>query len=280
MSNRRNLTIRSLEARDVDVYSSLQRATFGWTVGAAPAEEHRQQLRHSIRLSESEGSKNVALVAEVDGRFAGYAVGQPYSPVLNGIEQPHREGEVGMVPQLVVVDRLRGQGIGARLLETVVDELGSSGFSMALADIKEELKSWYEHQGWTVLPPGHAFAWIETHRRGSELAAPPNAPVSLKTTHTPAYTQPPLMAHGYNLMAFKVTGAPRVGMIAAAHFPISDDPETTRVACARSLVNALEQDPPAMIRLAQGSALLLNLETMSRDEQQSYLASLGKPARS
>lgn len=270
------VTFSDASIADVELYGRLQRATFGWTLGGIGVQDHERQLR-TLFASSRARSKSFSLIATQAGRFAGYVAGQPFAPLVDGSEHAYVHSEVGVIPQLVVVDRHRRQGVGAALLEAATDRLRQYEFSMALAHITADLTSWYSSQGWTIMPPGTALAWIETNRPGSDMMMPAHTPAEARADHTAAFTQPPLRKHGYDRLAFRLTGA-QSGMIVASFFTPSEDAEQTRIACARSLVAALEVEPAAMRRLAPTSAVLLYMESLTREEQIAYLASRANPS--
>lgn len=99
------------------------------------------------------------LVAEAEGETVGYAFTSPRS-VGDGIVDA--SSSVLVVQRLVVAESMRSRGVGSRLLAEIDRRTRSQARSMLHAHVPESAADFYESQGWDVLTPAQAIAWIET----------------------------------------------------------------------------------------------------------------------
>jgi ribosomal protein S18 acetylase RimI-like enzyme len=114
--------IRPMLAPDLD-FAAECTAREGW------ASETRQEFEGFLAYD-----PGGCFVAEVDGRRAGICVATPY-------------GEFGFVGELIVVEAMRGHGIGRRLLERAVQYLHDCGAQTVYLDGVLAAVSLYERVG-------------------------------------------------------------------------------------------------------------------------------------
>jgi GNAT superfamily N-acetyltransferase len=253
--------VRAAESRDVDLYSRLQRVEFAWTL-TDDAANHRR-VTDALVSDPLPGTRH--LVAEVDDRFAGYAVVQPFAPVVDEREIAHAEGLAAVLPQVAVVPSRRRHGVGAALLtaaETAATELG---YGVLIAHIPESLRQWYSRHGWTDLPRGVGFAWIEPPSPRNAELLPGDAPPDVARVHTPFFEHAPSGKHCYDALALKML--PRSArFIVFAPYEVQADREARVRSASRSLMGALDANRSAFLRVPDQSKAMLKLSSMTREE--------------
>jgi L-amino acid N-acyltransferase YncA len=111
--------------------------------------------REPAEIAERIASAAVFLVAEADGRVAGFAATSPYS---------ERAAYAGIAECSVYVDpELRGRGLGTELLETLAREAELDGFHKLLG------KLFADNEASTRLVARCGFEVVGTHRRHGRL---------------------------------------------------------------------------------------------------------------
>jgi predicted N-acetyltransferase YhbS len=267
MSVPEEIRIRKAGVRHANGIASMQAAFFPWSVPTALGITHAQTVERMVEISHA--NKLVNVVAERNGKVVGYAAAEPYQRSIGGqFGYPH--GEVGIITQVAVADEWRGQGIGAALIAEAITGLRGYGFSLVQAHITKSLVRWYRNLGWSTLPAGWGFAWIETHREGSSDGLPKGAPAALVGSHTPGYSQNPLNEYGYDILAFHDTGA-KSGILVVTTYPPGKDEEESRMNVAKALIDAVDKKPGVSKVMPEGSQLLLYLESLSDREQAKYV---------
>jgi L-amino acid N-acyltransferase YncA len=111
--------------------------------------------REPAEIAERIASEAVFLVAEADGRVAGFAATSPYSD---------REAYAGIAECSVYVDSaLRGRGLGTELVEALAAEAESRGFHKLLG------KLFASNEASMRLVARSGFDVVGTHRRHGRL---------------------------------------------------------------------------------------------------------------
>jgi L-amino acid N-acyltransferase YncA len=111
--------------------------------------------REPAELADRIASEAVFLVAEVDGRVAGFAATSPYS---------ERAAYARIAECSVYVDaELRGQGLGTELLAALAAEAENRGFHKLLG------KLFVSNEASTRLVAGGGFRVVGTHVRHGQL---------------------------------------------------------------------------------------------------------------
>lgn len=71
---------------------------------------------------------------------------------------------------------MRTAGAGSALLERSVKTLRMLGWDRVMAQIPQQLVSWYRKRGWTVTERGETIAWVEPWIPSDAMWAPDLAP--------------------------------------------------------------------------------------------------------
>jgi GNAT superfamily N-acetyltransferase len=139
------ITIRRAVQGDDAAITILIRSIgwFGWMKDQDPETIEARVSKH-LALCLKDDSHSVYL-AEVDGAVAGY-VSVHWNPYLI------HAGPEGYVSELFIAESRRGQGIGARLLDTVAEEARSRGCArLLLLNIRKREsyeRGFYRKHGW------------------------------------------------------------------------------------------------------------------------------------
>lgn len=131
----------------------------------AEAIEQTEPEALSLYLTEPSATNRfgIGLVAEVDGKVVGIAVGAGIVLGLPELEVPEEEvtRRIGILDVLAVDPGHRRQGIGALLVDTLVATFQDGGHTLMLAQLaagKHDLVPLYEGWGWTVGAVGAGLA--------------------------------------------------------------------------------------------------------------------------
>lgn len=137
--------IRPLEVRDTEgVLRVLQSAREMHRLAEAPISEAKIRLTQYVERCSRE-DRTTALVAEsTTGEILGVAV-VDWRPTIIG-------GDEGFVSQLYVLDSARGEGIGTRLLESIVGAARARHSPRLILYISQHRKAYqrgfYQKAGW------------------------------------------------------------------------------------------------------------------------------------
>jgi len=104
-----------------------------------PTPTTAEQFSESLRVKLPDPSSCV-LVAEHEGRLVGYAAGYVHATFYAG-------GPTAWVDELLVVESLRGQGIGRRLMDAFEEWARAAG-SVLISLATRGAATFYEHRGY------------------------------------------------------------------------------------------------------------------------------------
>jgi len=143
--------VRAAGRGDVVEISEFSRQVFGDADGASV-----ETIAHQVETWRETGS--AAIVIRTDaGEFVGYAMAHP-----NRAGDVWRfGGQVAVLTQVAVVPGMRAAGAGSALLERSVKTLRLLGWDRVLAQIPEQLVTWYRNRGWKVFESDETLAWVE-----------------------------------------------------------------------------------------------------------------------
>ncbi len=155
--NAGNVTIRPVEARDLPIIVEM--------TGILAAQHH-----HTAKVTADQLASELLgptphihiLVAEIDGLVVGYALLQPHFSPVDG-------ARFASIDLLFVTRKHRGQGIGRRLVDAVVEMSGALGCAAVRVDAVRRNKAaqaFYRAVGFARAWPATPQFWRRT-RRGS-----------------------------------------------------------------------------------------------------------------
>ena len=136
------MIIRNARAEDLDSMTGLLEALF--TLEADFAGDRKRQQRGLLKMLDGYGNKRCIKVSEVKGKVVGMCSVQLLISTA--------EGDVsGLVEDMVVEARYRGQGVGKRLMAEVeawVREQGASRLQLLADQANEPALEFYKNLGW------------------------------------------------------------------------------------------------------------------------------------
>jgi GNAT superfamily N-acetyltransferase len=142
--------IRKAQAADVNALTQLIRG-IGWfeRFNAEPLDSARDRLAAHLHMGTADDSHSIYVAVGASEELVGY-VSVHWLPYL------FLPGPEGFVSELFVQETQRGAGIGARLLETVVQEARARGCSrLQLINFRHResyQRQFYTKQGWEERP--------------------------------------------------------------------------------------------------------------------------------
>lgn len=256
--------VRPPRPSDADLFLRLQRSCFPW-LSEPNARESTEVAFESIVSGATSRSTHFAIAEFPPTRFAGYAASRAYMPVVAGREIATTDQPVAVVSQVAVVPAQRGSGVGRKLLNYLVSQLGAADYSLAIAHIAPRLGSWYSAQGWKVLPPGIGLCWIAPPSSLNALVLPSNAPPADVRSHTQVLYQPPEKEHGFTALAVRALDSPNRLIAVSPYWATGDAREDGRRA-ARALKENLTTNPRARSLVPAHSSMMIELASRGEDE--------------
>lgn len=150
-------TIRRAQATDAPALAALLR-TIGLSaaLAAETPEETAERVARHLALCLADESHSVYLAEQLDQGVVGYVAVHwlPYL-ILGGPE--------GYISELFLAEEVRGQGIGGRLLDVVVDEARARGCArLQLVNMRHRdsyQRAFYTKRGWLERPDAADFVY-------------------------------------------------------------------------------------------------------------------------
>lgn len=145
-----HITVRPATSEDAEAIATIL-ITVDWLAQTAsqPFEESKLTVARHLALCAADNSHSVYVAENAKGDVTGY-ISIHWLPYLCA-EQPE-----GYISELFVLDYQRGQGIGSRLLDTVVEESRRRGCSrlMLVSERGREVynREFYKKRGWEERP--------------------------------------------------------------------------------------------------------------------------------
>lgn len=237
-------TIRRATASDALDYLALERRFFP---GYAPEATGtaRDTLRFALTLKAAPADKQLFFTAaDDDGHVVGLATAKPFETTKYGTSITHHTGPLALLSQVAVREDHRRQGLGARLVDTVLGALSEQGFAVALAHVPTCLTPWYDRQGWTVLPERHGFAWVELPGPRTEQFSPPDWSLADRMADTPRFAVVP-DGRGYDRLVVADLGIAGSRFLLGVPFPLGTTTAESTFNSERAIVSLTLRVPGA-----------------------------------
>ena len=155
------------------------------------------------------------MVAEQEQAVVGYAFAAPRAVANDMVD---RSSSILLLRRLAVTPAARRSGVGHALLAELQRRITRDPRSMLQAHIPPSAKEFYAAEGWTILEPDMALAWIEVPSfavweaaRSDGFDAGPRRKIAMLRTEDPTADA----QSDYNRVAFKVLRHDRI----VEHFP-------------------------------------------------------------
>ena len=150
-----SLLLRPAGVEDAAAIARVHVATWRHAyAGIVPAERLRamDQQRYAARWAQTLSDPGLVThqVVERGGDLVGFAVGGPYRPQQDA-DPTEDPGGVGELYAIYVRPEAQGVGVGTRLHDAVLGELGAAGRSEARLWVLEQntgSRGWYTRRGW------------------------------------------------------------------------------------------------------------------------------------
>ena len=149
------IEICKVEQKDVAGIAEILRE-LGWfaDIAAKTPAESREQIANELRLCQADDSHAVFVARAADEAVRGYVAAHWVPYLLHS-------GPDGYISELFIRDSARGQGIGARLLETVEAEALRHGCKrLMLLNMRQResyQRGFYAKHGWEERPQAATF---------------------------------------------------------------------------------------------------------------------------
>lgn len=146
-----DVSVRPAGPNDAEVIADIHvrswRATYGETVSLAALERLNVRHRHSLWMNRltNPSPGHMTLVAECGGRLVAFLLLGP-TP-----DDDHDPAETGSVLAVHVDPDVTGRGVGASLLQSAMETLAGSGYTLAtlwVVDRNDRARHFYERLGW------------------------------------------------------------------------------------------------------------------------------------
>jgi GNAT superfamily N-acetyltransferase len=152
-----HVQVRKAQTTDADAITRILRS-LGWFahLNTEPAEMTKERIARHLEVCRSEPGHSVYVAQNSAGEVVGYAAVH-WMPTL------FLAGPEGYVSELFVDEAARGQGVGARLLETMTEEGRARGCSRLLVVNMRYRESYrrgfYRKCGWEERPDAANFVY-------------------------------------------------------------------------------------------------------------------------
>jgi GNAT superfamily N-acetyltransferase len=139
------ITIRPARAEDAAAIAAVLR-DLGWFehINEEPAAATEARIAEQLALCVADGSHTVLVAGEPGDYVVGYIAVHWFPNLMKGGD--------GYISELFLLERVRGQGIGARLVRAVEEEARRRGFNRLMLFNRKERASY--HRGFY---PKHGF---------------------------------------------------------------------------------------------------------------------------
>lgn len=98
--------------------------------------------------------------SRVGSELAGFAIVQPVARTT-GRRRFHASNTTAEISDLAVAKKHRGAGRGSRMLKDAEEQARADGYGHVVLRCDESELAFFEKNGYTIAPAGHAFTWLE-----------------------------------------------------------------------------------------------------------------------